>query len=92
MHQRWFKIRGATHTKDKEIIFCCRWYGEPFNVEPNFDSKTRKKMWLNCESYFDKWLLTSYSDASKVGVPRGEIVGIDIMESKREPKVEINVE
>lgn len=45
---REFYIKGATHTPNKEVIWLCRFYGEPFEVTPIESSATRKKLWKDC--------------------------------------------
>lgn len=80
-----FKIRGATTNREHEIVFLCRWFGEPFWVEPHFmDSKARKKAWAHHDTYFNKWLLVGYTRASKRGVPLEGITGLSISDTKND--------
>lgn len=71
-----YKIVGATHSVNGEIIFMCRFNGEPFNVVPAWNSKKRKEAWLNSDSYFGKLLTVRASDFSKRNVPIGCPVGL----------------
>ena len=75
---REFKIVGATHSNNYEVIWICRFFGEPFEVVPTGSSSTRKDMWVNAEKYFGKMLTVRYSDESKRGVPIGNPVGVCI--------------
>lgn len=75
---REFKIVGATHSNDYEVIWICRFYGEPFEVVPTGSSADRKEKWINAEKYFGKMLTVRYSDESKRGVPIGNPVGLCI--------------
>ncbi len=78
---RKFQIR-ATHTKDKEVIWLCRFFGEPFEVVPVEDSKIRKLKWRTCELYFDKYIDVHYNSATPRGVPTGIILGYEITNNR----------
>lgn len=74
-----FKVKGASTNKEKEIIFHCRWFGEPFWVDPIFwDSKTRKKMWAICDTFFGKYILVEYTTCTKRGAPIGLAKGLSL--------------
>lgn len=72
---REFNIRGATHSSDKEVVWLCRFFGEPFEVIPKDSSNTRKKQWKVCEQYFGKKIRAHFDKQDKRGVPLGKIEG-----------------
>nr|DAQ89852.1 MAG TPA: hypothetical protein [Caudoviricetes sp.] len=72
---REFYIKGATHTPNKEVIWLCRFYGEPFEVTPIESSATRKKLWKDCSKYFGRKLRVNYTKQTKRGVPTENITG-----------------
>ncbi len=72
-----FKIVGATHSVNQEVIWICEHEnGERFNVVPVGSLIERRRLWHNCDSYFGKYLTVKYSDVSKKGVPIGNPVGL----------------
>lgn len=77
-YTRYFSIRGATYDDEHRVIWLCRFFGEPFNVIPIDDTKTRQKMWRECDKYFNKYILCEYAEQSKRGVPEGIIRGLEI--------------
>lgn len=76
-----FPIRGATYNDNREVIWLCKYY-EPFNVIDESDSKTRQKLWLNCEAYFGRKLMCTWYKQSRRGVPEGEVTGHLIEETE----------
>ncbi len=71
-----FTIAGATCSNDHEVIWICRFNGEPFEVVPTGTKKERQLLWLSCDNYFGKKLTVRYSDESKKGIPIGNPVGV----------------
>ena len=69
-----WSLRGATYNDNREVIWLCKYY-EPFNVIDESDSKTRQKLWLNCEAYFGRKLMCTWYKQSRRGVPEGEVTG-----------------
>ena len=74
-----YRVVGATHDDNKEVIWVCKYY-EPFNVVSAEDSKTRRKQWIDAEKYFGKMLRVQYDRLSKRGIPEGNVVGIGFEE------------
>lgn len=73
-----FKIVGATHNDNKEVIWICKYF-EPFNVEPVYDSATRKNHWKMCDQFFGKYIKTKFFNKTSRGTPIGKALGLEIL-------------
>lgn len=72
---REFDIRGATYNDNKEVVWLCRFFGEPFEVIPKNSSNTRKKHWKMCDQFFGKKIRAHFEQQDKRGVPLGKVEG-----------------